>query len=410
MKCKSWLVLVLSLLLSGCGDIDWFPETASTTTSTDNSNLTAPTIRASVSPTSIVSGGNSTLTLTILNKTGNPAQTGMAFVELLPTGVTATVANNAQCGGDVSVLASGTKIVLINGSLAAGAANCSISATLSATNSGATAQSFVIKSSDFSNLQGGLVAGVTDQTLTVTPVPASSPALSASIVPAAMVDGGSSTLTLTINNSTGSPAQSGINFVEAIPAGFKATVATASQCGGNLAVSGSNLIFTGGQLASGVASCALNADLSLAVSNSITSDQTFSVKNTDFGSFQGTLTNGVTDQTFKVFPSAVTAASGGVTVSNLVAAGFSDGALPTVNFTFNADTANSNASDITATVTVAGIDNSGATITSTQTPLSVSIPAGLLTSQVLLNSTPVAVPSADNANIAFWRLLSVTVP
>jgi hypothetical protein len=407
MKCNYLLLLVLCVALSGCG-VDWFPASTSSGGGSDGSTLTAPTVRAALSPTTIASGGSSTLTLTILNKTGNPAQSGLQFQEALPAGVTASGAVS-NCGGTVETTSS--FLIFRNGVLASGAASCTITANLGATNTGTGNQSFVIKSADFTNLLGGLVSGVTDQTLTVTPaaaVPSSS--LSVLLDPAAMLDGGSVALKLTLANSAGNPAQSGIGFSQTLPAGFQATVTNSTQCGGTLAASGSALTFTGGQLASGEASCTLSANLSLTASNTITADRTVTIKSTDFSGLLGALNNGVTDQSFKVFPSAITSPTGGVTVSNLVAAGLADGTQPSVNFTFEANTASSNASAVNAIVTVAAVDKTGATIAATQTPLSVSIPTGLLTTQLPLNATlPVSVSDANNANIIFWRLLTVTV-
>ena len=411
MKREYWPLLSVFLLLSGCGQVDWFPAPNPSTTPS-NSNLTAPTLSAALSPTSIASGGNSTLTLTIANKSGNPAQTGLAFSEALPTGVTATVANGSQCGGNLAAV--GSSLVFISGALASGAANCTLTATLKAINSGTTAQSIVIKSADFSLLQGGLVSGVTDQTLTVAAPVIPAPTLTVAVKPTAMLDGGSSALNFTITNQTGNPAQSGLAFTEAIPTNFKANVTTASQCGGTLAVSGTNLTFSGGQLASGAATCTLSADLSLgaALLNTITTDQSFSVKATDFGGLQGTLVSGVTDQTFKVFPSALTSTGTVVTISNLVAVGTSNSA-GAFDFAFTADTSNASGAPVSATVKVVGIDASGAQIAATLDTLTVTIPTnagGVKTSGVALSATPFSVSSADSANVAFWRLLSVTVP
>ena len=412
MKQKSWPLILGSLLLSGCGQVDWFPASTPATTPT---TLASPTLTAALSPTSIASGGNSTLTLTITNKTGNPAQSGLAFSETLPTGVTASVANPSQCGGNLA--ASGSSLIFISGALASGVPNCTLIATLAATNSGTTAQNIVIKSADFGLLQGGLVSGVTDQTLTVAAPVIQAPTLSVAISPAAMLDGGSSSLNFTITNKTGNPAQNGLAFSEAIPTGFTASSSSvASTCGGTLAVSGTSVTFSGGQLASGTASCTMSANLSLGtLLNTILTDTSYSVKPTDFTGFQGTLVSGVTDQAFKVFPSALTSTGTVVTVSNLVPVGTATDSTGTqFDYTFNADTSNANASAVNATVTVVGIDANGAQIASTLDHLSVSIPVntgGVKSSQVALNSTtPLVASKADADNVSFWRLLSVTVP
>jgi mucin-19 len=408
---KLWPLLSFFLLLSGCGSIDWFPAVTAPATTTPTT-FTAPTLTAALSPTSIASGASSTLTLTIHNTTATlPALTGLGFVEQLPTGVTAAVTSASQCGGNVSVL--GTQIIFISGQLTSGATSCNITANLAATNSTAAAETFTITPANFSLLQGGLVNGVTNQTLTVSPVAA--PSLSAALTPAVLLDGigGSSALTFTINNQSGNPAQSGMGFTEALPTGMTATVATAAQCGGNLALSGSNLVFSGGTLASGTANCTLTADLKLGVSllNKILADQTLSIKTADFTGFLGTLVNGMTTAlTFKILPAAITDSTGVITVSNLVPVGTNDTTLAQVNYTFNVDTANTSSSSVAATVSVVGVDATGAQIASTLKAFTVTVPAGLLTSQVLLNATPFVVTTTDAANISLWRILSVTVP
>jgi hypothetical protein len=401
MKCNYLLLLVLCVALSGCG-VDWFPASTSSGSGSDGSALTAPTVRAALSPTTIASGGSSTLTLTILNKTGNPAQSGLSFVETLPAGVTATIANST-CGGEASVPSSsaGGKIVLTGGLIASGTASCSVTANLTATNTGTTEQSFVIESAKLTNLQGGLVSGVTDLTLTVTPVLT----LNAAIIP--MLDGGNSTLTITINNEFGRPVQNGLAFVETLPTDLKATVTNAAQCGGTLTASGTSLTFSGGKLASGDASCTLTAELSQVASGTLTAEKSFDIKN--FSNLQGGLTNGVTALSLKVFPSAITDSTGVVTVSNLTRSGFTPDGNTAVDVSFNADTRNDTTSSINTTVTVVGIDNSGADIVATETALSVSVLPGSLNKQVTLNVTPVTVSGANYANIALWRILSVSL-
>lgn len=413
MKSKFLLLPIVCVVMSGCG-VDWFPDVSNNNNSgTDNSNLAVPTLRSSLSPASIDSGGTSTLTLTIYNQKGNPAQSGLGYAETLPAGVTATVISN-QCGGSLDFLNS--KLVLMNGTLAAGTPSCTMTANLTATNTGSAAQNFTLKASDFDPSQfqgtpGKLANGVSNQTLTVTPV--TTPTLTAALDPAALIDGTTTGINLTITNAPSNPAQTGLGFTESIPVGLVATNPV-SHCGGTVSVNNAGqIVFSGGQLSSGVANCTVTANLGLGPSllSKITSDQTFTIANGDFTSLQGGLANGVTNKTLNVFSTSQSfKTSGGVTVvvSNLQSS--STGDATTQNYTFNADTSNDSASSVSATVDLIGVDVNGAPITSTDNKISFSVPPGLLTSQVLITIAPIAIPFSVASTIRLWRILSVTVP
>lgn len=155
MKRNFWLFLFVPLFLSGCGDIEWFPDDSTDTGSTTQS---APRLTKAYTPAAILAGKASTLTFTITNVTGSPAQSGLAFVDQFAPSLTIT-AGQSTCGGNLSVLNS--KIIFISGQLAAGTPSCTVTATVG----GTTAGSFTNKATDVTQLQGGLVNGITDQTL-----------------------------------------------------------------------------------------------------------------------------------------------------------------------------------------------------------------------------------------------------
>ena len=71
----------------------------------------------------------STLTFTIANGTGNPAQAGLAFTDTLPANLfVATPPGTAgTCGGAVTAVAGSGSIALAGGSLAAAQASCTVS-------------------------------------------------------------------------------------------------------------------------------------------------------------------------------------------------------------------------------------------------------------------------------------------
>lgn len=153
------LILLASLFLSGCGDIEWFPDNYGTNTGNSTSS---PVLTKAYNPATILAGTDSSLTFTITNGTAAPAQSGLGFTDQLSTTL-AVSANSSQCGGTVS--ASGSTITFTGGLLATGVTSCTITATILA----APAGSYVNKKTDVTGFAGGLVNSVTDQTLTVTP-------------------------------------------------------------------------------------------------------------------------------------------------------------------------------------------------------------------------------------------------
>jgi uncharacterized repeat protein (TIGR01451 family) len=86
-------------------------------------------------PNSIVVNGSSVLTFTITNQTSDPAQSGISFTDLLPTGVTVTSAPSTACGGTVSV-SGGNTINFSNGTLAQAQHQCQFNVNVKASSCG----------------------------------------------------------------------------------------------------------------------------------------------------------------------------------------------------------------------------------------------------------------------------------
>jgi uncharacterized repeat protein (TIGR01451 family) len=89
--------------------------------------VTPPTVSVAYSNPMVV-GQQGTVTLTLTNSAGNPAQTGVGYTYTLPSGLSfpagATVTNS--CGGTGTI--SGNAITFANGTMASGMATCSLSA------------------------------------------------------------------------------------------------------------------------------------------------------------------------------------------------------------------------------------------------------------------------------------------
>src|SRR6185312_14720099 len=123
---------------------------------------------------------------------------------------TPSVVNN--CGGAPTITAvAGTGAFAIGGTgvnAAAGPSTCTVSVNVTSS----VANTY---SNGFGNVTtgGGLSNGVTSQTLTV-----QQGSLNKAFVPTAIDVGGTSTLTFTLTNSAGNPAQTGINFQDNLPA------------------------------------------------------------------------------------------------------------------------------------------------------------------------------------------------
>ena len=268
--------------------------TARVTTSGVNATLTVqslPTLTKAFSPTTVGVAQNSVLTFTITNPAGAPARSGLTFTDGLPPGLVIGTPNGLVngCGGTPTITATaGTGVITVGGTgvnAAAGASTCTISVNVSATNAG----SYVNGALQVTAI-GGMLNGVTNQTLTVTQA-----SLAKSFTPATIAQGGISTLTFTLTNGAGNPAQSGINFTDTLPANVvvAATPNVTSSCpsgtGVVSATAGLGVVtVTGATMNAAQASCTVTVD--------VTSNVAGTYPNTDAANITGTariLTSGV---------------------------------------------------------------------------------------------------------------------
>jgi len=192
-------------------------------TSNVNDTLTviAPTLTKDFAPSSISINQQSTLTLTLSNGTGNPYQSGMTFLDTLPTlpaGVTVAVAPiSPQCNGTVTAPLGGNTIQLSGGFLNAGQGSCTVNVVVTATTSG----SYVNDTSHLSGLSSGMINNA-NSTLTVT-----SPTLATiakDFSPATIDVYQPSTMTFTLGNANAT-ALTNANFTDTL-SGFYVRSAT----------------------------------------------------------------------------------------------------------------------------------------------------------------------------------------
>ncbi len=228
--------------------------------------VTAPpvVVTKAFAPASIISGGTSTLTVTIANTNASAvALTGLALTDTLPTGVTvaATPAAATTCpSGTAAATAGGATLALTGGTLAAGA-SCTMS--VSVTSSVPNAYVNTIPIGAVTSTQGASNTAAATATLTVT---ASNVTLSKSFLPATINPGGTSVLTLTIaNTATGAGALTGLALTDTLPAGvtIAATPATSTTCGaGTVAATagGTSVALSAGTLGAG-ATCTVSVSV-----------------------------------------------------------------------------------------------------------------------------------------------------
>ncbi len=118
------------------------------------------TLSKSFTPVTQMLGSNSQLTLTVTNGVGNPAQSGLAFTDTLPAGLLVSTPNGLVngCGGVVTATAGSNSITLAGGTLAAAAANCTITVNTIAAAAGSYTNNAARISGASSNLDASTVS------------------------------------------------------------------------------------------------------------------------------------------------------------------------------------------------------------------------------------------------------------
>ncbi len=205
---------------------------------------TAATVTEAFSPTSIVAGTNSNLTLTLSNFNAT-AISGFSFSDALPVGVTVVGPTTTTCGGTIAATA--TSFGVTGASLAAApAAAGSTSCTISTVVTSATAASYP------NPISAGNIAGVayaaTTATLTVTSITPVTVAKAFGGTSAAR--GSLQTLTITLSNpnlSSSAPITSFTDNLNTMGAGFTIGGTVTTTCGSTVtAVAGTTSVSLSG--------------------------------------------------------------------------------------------------------------------------------------------------------------------
>ncbi|GAA6198003.1 hypothetical protein NBRC116598_34480 [Pseudophaeobacter arcticus] len=222
----------------------------------------APGFAQALSPATIAQGGVTTATFTIDNSASALAANSLDVSNTLPAGLVVAPTPNASvtCTGGTATAVPGGSVISYTGGTVGAGASCTISLDLRATAVG----SLVNTTGDLTSGLGN--SGTTTDTLTVTAAPA--PGFTKGFASSTIVQGASTSLGFTIDNSSALIEASSLDFTDSLPAGLVVADSpnAASNCtGGTLtATAGSSSIsYTGGSVTA-AASCQISVDVTAA--------------------------------------------------------------------------------------------------------------------------------------------------
>jgi uncharacterized repeat protein (TIGR01451 family) len=179
--------------------------------------LAVPTLSKSFSPTSILAGQTSTLTLTLGNANATTVLVlSSALTDTLPTGL--VLANPATVGGtctagSVTAVAGSGSVSYASGATIPAAGGCTITVPVTTASGGSYVNTIAAGALQ---TQGGSNAAPTTDTLTVLGTPTVGKAFS----PSSIVAGATSRLTLTLSNGNATQATLIADLVDTLPSGL----------------------------------------------------------------------------------------------------------------------------------------------------------------------------------------------
>jgi uncharacterized repeat protein (TIGR01451 family) len=244
-------------------------------TGTSSANLTftsAPnvTLTKAFAPQTILPGGTSTLTISVVNTAANAAAlSALALTDTLPVNVVIAPAPNASTtctGGTVTAAAGGSSVALGGGTVAANA-TCTI--TLSVTSSTSGIYTNTIPANAVTSTQGASNAAPASAVLNVGNV--SGVTIAKSFTPNQIAAGAPSLLTITVNNALASAVPlSAMALIDALPTNVvvAATPNAATTCTGGTvsAVAGGTTVGLAGGTLAASASCTVTLNVTSSTS------------------------------------------------------------------------------------------------------------------------------------------------
>ncbi len=188
-------------------------------------NITAgtlpPSISKAFSPTAINVNATSVLSFTLANPAGNTvAETGVAFTDVLPAGLTVPNGTSSVCGGTLTV--SGSNTISLSGATIAANANCVLSVTVTGTIAG----QYMNITSPVSSSNGG-TGNTAAASISVIAPPVLVKSFGASSIPI----NGTPSLAFTVTNPNSTATLSNLAFSDTLPSGL--IIASPNSLGGS---------------------------------------------------------------------------------------------------------------------------------------------------------------------------------
>jgi hypothetical protein len=312
-----------------------------------------PTVSKSFSPTTIATGGTSTLTITLGNSNSTPATLSSSLIDRLPANLFIASSPNigGTCTGSKSAAAGGNTVTYASGSTIPNGSSCTITVDVTSSTSGSYTNTIAI--GDLQTNLGSNVSAASD-TLTV----GGTPTVLKSFSPATIAPGGTSTLTITLGNSNAGIATLSSALVDTLPSNVTlSNVTFGGSCTGTKSGTsgGSTVTYASGGTIPANSSCTITA--------TVTSSTTGSYTNTiGAGDLQTDLGNNASaaSATLTVLGSPTIAKAFGTSP-------IAPGGTSTITFTLT----NPNATQLTgasftdtlANMSVSGAQNAGGTCT-----------------------------------------------
>ncbi len=212
--------------------------------------VTPPSITKGFSPNTVWVGQTSTLTITVNNNDTNTDLTQTSYTDTLPTNVVLAnpvSPNLTNCGAGASLAAvSGTSTVGLSNATVTPNLNCVVTVQVKSGVAGSYTNTIPAGPAG----PGSIVTqqGVTNAALASAPLNVQPVGITKIFSSANVVAGGTSTLTITLQNPTGSD-YTGANITDILPAGLTISGTPSSpQCGGTITNTSTSVTLTGGTI------------------------------------------------------------------------------------------------------------------------------------------------------------------
>ena len=206
------------------------------------------TLGKAFSPATIAAGGTSTLTITLSNASTTAVTLNAPLTDTLPSGVVTSGSASTTCAGGTASTGASTatptpqwaggggasSVTLTGGTIPAGS-SCTVTVSVTAPVAGSYFNSLLAGALQ---TNGGANGAPSVATLTVNSTSVVTPTLGKAFSPATIAPGGTSTLTITLNNANTTAATLTGPLTDTLPSGVVVSGSASTTCAGGTASTG----------------------------------------------------------------------------------------------------------------------------------------------------------------------------